>query len=585
MADPLLPDPLHIDFRVVADTLRGGRANDAWMRSWLPSTWSSPERFAEAAYAALGTRRGAVFKSRPGAAHDLYHECVSAHLGKRRHALIGRDGLAWDRVSYEALHSRCNALTTAWIELGAAAGAVVAIVLPPGIDQAVAVLTAFRLGMVVSIIPPHGPTFVTDALKRIAPDFTATSGRHGVLPVALAAVQLPVSAGARVTGTAGSFTYPQDEIAAKLLTPFGTTEEGIVEVSAATLLDGAVRDATLVYCLDASDVLAAPSFEPLQHDLALLLTTQVAGCTLAYIGEADLTAEPAILAQHKVSVLGLHRRVRDLIASSKAGLPASVRAWFRSLTDVVDPDRWDTFARTVPDRKQPGFSVVSSSTSGGVALFSAPSIDTPSLKVWPAPGLSWQLSAPAAGDLPAIGESGVFTILRGEEGDTAAIQAVVGRWGDAYAYAGSLDIGPDSHPYPAALVEQVAMRLDEVRYAAAFDVPGQWVNDARIVLLLFVEPPASTSTSKSSTPSAKGAGIGVELHKIKSEIIKEIGPRFMPDRIEVIPLRPRVLEGKVDRAWCRSQYLTGTLRRKARVEAFRLIGRLGFMFAPQKPLG
>ncbi|MFO0660571.1 MAG: AMP-binding protein [Polyangiaceae bacterium] len=572
MADPSLPDPLHIDFRVVAETLRGGRANDAWMRTWLPATWSSPAKFYEGLYASFGARRGAVFKSRPGSAHDLYHECVSAHLGKRRTALIGREGVGFDRVSYETLHARCNALSAAWLDLGVEPERVVAIVLPTGIDQAVALLTAFRMGLVVSVIPPWGPSFVRDALTKIQPELTVSSGRHGALPAGLQATQLPVSAGSRVTGTAGSFTYAAGKVAAKLLAPFGTTEDGTTEVEASVLLDGAVRDAALVYALEPSDVVSAPSFEPMQHDLCLLLSTLVAGATFASLTEADLASEPGILGAHKVSVLGLTRKSRDVLMSTKGGLGASVRSWFRSLTDVIEPDRWDAFFRAVPDRKQPGFGVVTSSTSGGVSLFSAPSFEAPSLKVWPAPGRVWQLSNPAAGDLPAIGESGVFTLMNGDEGEVSAVQAVIGRWGDAYAYAGSLDIGPDAHPYPFSLLEEVVTRVGDVKYASAFDVPGRWVNDARGGVWLFVEPPV-------------GDEPGVDLGQIKTEITRELGVRFLPERIETVPLRPRIVKGEVDRAWCRSQYLTGVMRRKARSEAFRLIGRLGFVFASPKTLG
>ena len=151
---------------------------------------------------------------------------------------------------------------------------------------------------------------------------------------------------------------------------------------------------------------------------------------------------------------------------------------------------------------------------------------------------------------------------------------------------------PDSHPYPCAEIEDVVTQLDDVRHAAAFAIPGQWVNDARIVLLLFVESPSlSTQGHKSGKANARRTSAArkpspaatIELHHVKTIITREMGAKFLPDRIEVIPLRPRFLkDGTIDRAWCRSQYLTGTLRRKARDEMFRLIGRLGYMFAPAK---
>lgn len=563
-------DPRKLDLRAITETLRGGRSNDGWVASWLPLTHGDPERFGEVMYAHAGARRDGAFKSRPRDGHDLYHDCVTAQQGRRRVALVGREGEGWASVSYEALHARCNALASAWVEQGAEAGQSVAVVAPPGIDLAVALLTAFRLGMVPTVIPPQGPTRVRGALARCEADRAASAGRHRGLLGAAQEGALPVAAGAKGTGPTGSFTYPANKPAAALLTPFGLSETGVVEVSARTLLDGAVRDGCFVYGLGPGDVLAAPGFDPVQHEPAMLLACLAAGATRAFVGEAELTSEPELLGQLGVTVLGLHRRVRDLWMGQRLRLPPAVRAWFRSLTDAVDGDRWDEFWRTTPDRKQVNFSVVNAAASGGVGLFSPPTTAAPGIRVWPAPGLSHRLGELGAGEVAALNDAGVFTVLRGEEADEGMVQAVVGRWGEGWAYGGSLGGGPDSHPYPSDEAEEVVTRLPEVRHAAAFSVPGRWLNEARVVLLAFVEG------------RRPGERPPITLPEIEKIIAREMGASFVPDRIEVIPLRPRLLEGVVDRAWCRSQYLTGSLHRKARSEAFLLLGRLGYVFAPPR---
>jgi hypothetical protein len=566
MADQAPVNPQLLDLRAITETLRGGKATEGWVASWLPVSHGDPEAFTEVMYAYAGARRGSIFKSRPRDGYDLYHDAVTALLGRRRTALLGREGEGWTSVSFESLHARCNALAAAWLDEDAAPGQSVAVVASPGIDQAVGLLTAFRLGMLPTLIPPLGPAFVRDALARCEAERVATAGRHRML-VGAQKEALPITAGARGTGPTGSFTYPAGKPAARLLTPFGTAENGVVEVTARTLLDGAVRDALFAYTLDAQDTLAAPGFDPVQHEPALLLAPLVVGATRAYLDERDLASEPELLGQLGVTTLGLHRSVRDRWTSEQRRLPPAVRLWFRSLTDVVDGDRWDAFWKAIPTPKQPGCSVVSGAAAGGVGLFSAPSTAAPSTRVWPAPGISWTLGELGASQVGALNDTGVFLIRRGEEADPAFLQAVIGRWGEGFVYGGSLDVGPDAHPYPCALAEQAVGGLPAVKHAAAFPAPGRWLNESRVVLLVFVEG------------RRPGEQPPVTLPEIEKLLRRELGPRLLPDRIEVLPLRPRLLDGVVDRAWCRSQYLTGSLHRKARSEVFLLLGRLGYIFA------
>lgn len=519
-------------------------------------------------YAHLGARRGAAFKSRPGAGHDLYHEYVVAHLGKQRTAIVYREGQSWERASYETLHARSNALAASWQEAGVAAGDIIAIVAPAGVEQAAALLTAFRLGLVAAPIAPVGRALVRDAVARIAPDHIAATVSSRAL-LSPNVESLLTSAGVRLAGAAASYSYAADAPVARLLAPFGTNDEGVVDVSAQVLLDGSSRDAALVYALDPADAIAAPGFDPARHEPSLLLTALAAGATYVALDERALRSEPSLLASLRVTTLGVSPRIRDALLELGAALPAAVRAWFRSLSDVIDAAKWDAFTQRVLTRKQPGFGVLSASAAGGVGLFSAPSPGPATLRAWPAPGLTWQLGELAAGNVPALNDAGVFTILQGEEGDPAFPQAIVGRFGEGFAYAGSLDIGPSATRYPHALVERLVETLDDVQHAVTFTTPGRHLNEVQVVLLVFVEG------------GVRGAPV-VELSAIEAALTRELGAALVPSRIDVLPLRPRLRDGVVDHAWCRSQYLTGALHRKARSELFVRLARLGYIFAQKR---
>lgn len=560
---------LPIDVGAAADALRAGAASDAWLGSWLPASCADPEPFGRATLAMLGERRGAAFKSRPSEGCDLYHDLVAAHLGKRRRALVGREGGARASLSYEALHARSNALGAAWVEAGVKAGESIALVLEPGLEFAVAFLTALRLGLVPSFVPPFGPGFVRKTLARVGADRVATSGRRGV-PLEVTKGALPVSAGSRVDEPFGSFFYAAGEPAARLITPFGPEAPIAVDVPAEVLLAGAARDAAFVYGLGPHDLLAAPGLDPLQHGPALLLAALVAGASYAELSERELEAEPELVARLGVTVLGLGRRTRDTLAA-RGGPPEGVRAWFRSLSETIDAEAWDAFYRALPEARQLNFGVFCNAASGGACLFSPPSRDVPSLWVWPAPGLAFRLEAPAAEGLEALDDAGTFCVLRGAEIDASFARAVIGRVGGGYAYAGSLDLGPNAQRHPAADVEDAARRVPGVRYAASFEAAGRRLNEAKVVLLAFVE-------DGGATPPPDPA-------RVAAAVVADLGERFAPDRVEVFALRPRLNKGELDRAWCRGQYLSGALSRKARSRPFVLLARLGYLLAGVEPAG
>ena len=60
MTDPTPVDPQLLDLRAITETLRGGRATDGWIASWLPISQGDPAGFHEVMFAYAGARRGMV---------------------------------------------------------------------------------------------------------------------------------------------------------------------------------------------------------------------------------------------------------------------------------------------------------------------------------------------------------------------------------------------------------------------------------------------------------------------------------------------------------------------------------------------
>jgi len=563
--DPAADGPLRLDLATIRSAIRAGKATPAWLASWLPSTYERPERFRELLYGFAGV------KTTPTGPVDFYSDCVLAHAGGPKIAVLAREGRERVHLSYASLHARCSALAETWTEAGVEPGDVVAIVLGPGLGLAVAIVTALKLGLVLSILPPHGPSWVRTRLALLAPDHVAAD-QHGAKIAGLAETAvLPLSAKKLVVPGAVHHRYARAEVAARLFSPLIDAGATPFDVPAGVLHGAIVRDAMIAYALDGADVVAAPGFGAMQHEPGLLLTTLLAGAAWASVDDAELDASPRLFEELGVTVLGIAPQLRDriLAAPARLALP-SKRAWFRSLSDTLDEARWDELAQLLTAQKLLGFHVHASSAAGGVQLFSAPAAGVTMLRVWPAAGETWQLSEISGGAVRALGASGVYTVLRDEEPDPAMLRVVLAEAGDGYLFVGPVEPMPRGLSYPSDEVAHVVERHESVRAAAAILAPGRWLNDARTVLLVFVDDPA---------PDAQPP-----VHELRELIEQELGAGLAPERIEVFPLRPRYIDGVVDRGWCRSEYLGGGLNRRARSELFVALSRLGWIFGAPREL-
>ncbi|MFT3765631.1 MAG: hypothetical protein QM820_08965 [Minicystis sp.] len=308
----------------------------------------------------------------------------------------------------------------------------------------------------------------------------------------------------------------------------------------------------------------------------LLLATLAAGACYAAIGAADLDADPRLAERARVSILGVDRRLRERILARGADwLGAAGRAWFKSLNDVIDVERWDALGRVLADKKLPGFNVFVNAATGGIELFSPRAAPPACLRAWPVPGRSFVLSELAGGALPALNEMGAYTVMDGDApAELPLPRLVLCRQGDGYLFAGALDLGPEAQAYPRAEIARVAEQIAAVRHASVVIGPGRWMNDARTVLVVF--------TDDARGPDGRIA-LPVGVPEIRARIRREMGERFIPERIAIYPLRPRLVDGVVDDGWCRAQFLSGALDDKARSEMFILLSRIGYILAGGTP--
>jgi hypothetical protein len=553
--------PFELDLASIAAQLRAGRTTPAFMEHWLRRTWSDRDGYMRALYRAAARKYPAIM-GRPELGLDLYADCVTAQLGHNRTALVTyKDGQVIE-TSYEWLHLRCSALTSVWQSAGVSAGAALVIVAPIGLDYAVALLTALRLGLTVTLLSPLGPAYVRNRIAALAPDYVATSERWQHLLAPNAEPPLPMHARGGDSTVASSHTYTADAVPLRLLSPFGGAELIPRELSAAELHASLLRDSLLIFALEPGDRFAAPGFDPLQWQPLAFLSALLSGATWVELDPKDLALQPRLLKQIGVTLLGVDTQLRDLVLTLGPELCHGVRSWFRSLNDTFDYVAWDQLQKLLAERKQSGFSVLSNAASGGAHLFSPRSEDQAVTRVWPAPGREFVIAGVGADVLPSLNETGVYVPLQDAQADTSLLRMVVAKLEAGWTLGGAIDLGPQGRSLPTAEMAASARRHPRVAAASVVVVPGRWPNAAHVILLAF--------TSEANTQ-------GIATSDIKQLVSHDLGSIHQPDHIELFALYPRSNE-----RWCSSQYLSGTLGKKSRIPLFLTLSRLSWIFDPAR---
>jgi hypothetical protein len=567
------PRQSSFDIEAIQQSLAAGDASS--VPGWLEESWQAPEALFRALHAHVESNSPVSLKSRPGECQDFYHDLVVRHLGQKRQALVSHaSGAGWRRLSYDELHARSTALAAAWEALGVQAGQSVALVLPVSEEYALALVTALRLGLVLSVLPPRGATFVRHRLDALAPEHVVSHTRYVSQLGAHAQRMLPLSAPA-VSATEPalrSHTLTAADPVARLFSPLSATPEQPVEVLAGTLYQGLLRDAVLVLGLRPGDRLTLPGFEATQHQPSALLVTLLAGACFVEADERAL-ADAETLEQLNPTVVGVTPALRDLILAGQVR-PDLWRLWLRNPAEPYDWDRWEQLTvRLAVSRRVRGMNWVANAAFGGTLLFSIPQVKPAHFAVLPAPGQPWQLADMIGGGQPSHADSGLFAAT-GEGVDEATFgQFLVSRTRTGFFFAGSARLGAHGQTYPSGEVAEVAETHPEVTGASVVIAPGaQQLNRTTVTLVVFIDP--------SREPHEV---VGVLRPELERLLDLEMGARYRPDTLCFYPLAPRRTEqGVVDPDWCRWQFLSGTLDRKGKDALFRMLGHLRRLLAPAR---
>jgi hypothetical protein len=534
---------------------------------WLERSWRDPAPFWAALFAHHAARFAAPPKSRPFEHYDFYHDIVLQNLALDRAAFVWHDVYrGWQELTFSDLDFRCSRRAAHWTASKVEEGQKLCLLLPVGPDLLISLLTALRLGLQISYLPPGGDRFVARRLAALKPDHIAADPAYRLDLGDFAAKLLPDEPAApRGEPHRTSASYLTGTPVGRFFSPFSKTPHLPQALAVDDLYLRALRDGIVALGLRRGDAVAAPDLDPLPHQPALLLAVLLGGGTYVHLTAREIAEDPRLLHARPLRTLGISRRLRDVLFRSGGNLSKACGHWFRTANESTDLARWHEFARALGLDAVPASSLHYDSAAGGALFFSTRRKGGVHLPVLPSAGVAWSLADLSGSGREAAGTHGFFAPAR-TGGKAAPGTAILARNENEWFFVGTMDPVRRGYTYPRDEVLACVAELSIGREASIVPVPsGGHENPFLFILVVFVG---------GASPSEIDERAAAWSAEIENAIARHLGEDWLPDRIDFYPLYARSREGRLDHDWIRSQYLTGALERKRRGEADRLLTAL-----------
>jgi hypothetical protein len=265
--------------------------------------------------------------------------------------------------------------------------------------------------------------------------------------------------------------------------------------------------------------------------------------------------------------------LRRLLVSGKAPPAGRVTRWFRNLAEDSAVKAWAGFDGLMKTSGALGMRWFANSAAGGSLLFSAWTSEPSSASVYRTPGLACELSEPNGTGMPALADVGMLSPpAKAPAGKgvhvlppSALGQLVIVDTEASDLWVTNLGSHRRGVVLPEAQIEQVLQ--DEFRGAVraavlvVLPLAGE-SSGQRVALVVYARPQSFLSPSD-----------------LRDVLLAELGAERVPDQIEVFELNPKPLDARkdasvVDRAACRTEYLSGMAWRKSRCGVFQQLAAL-----------
>ena len=524
--------------------------------AWVNLSWQQPEKFWRALHSYWKQQQAIQSKSSPLVCYDFYHDLLVKPNDQTTSAYIWFDGENWQTWSYAELRHAVDSLAATWEIAGVEPQDTLAILYPQGPQKITAILAGLRLGLILTLLPPQGDSFVQKRLENLNPKWLVMDQlyRHR-LAKNWQELSLTNTLSS-LSPTRQPYLYSANETVLQSFDPTSLTPDIPCLVDADTLYLGALRDGIFALGIKARQLCAAPDWHSMESEPALILAVLLKGATWVHIELADIEDKTIRLLEQPIDILGVSRSLRDVLRDNPLQGEKTWRYWFRHPAESADLTLWQDFIEQLELQDCYAGNLLWNTTIGGAVFFSARYLGLAHHEIVPAAGLLWQFGMIGNPELPCLDDSGRIALGKEIEGEIiwTATPHILALYLKAWHYLGNYPRGRAARTYPRD--EIMAVIRDCEPYLALIEVSVLAGDiDPRQVLLAF--------------------GDNVDSDALHKRIEFELGGEFLPDRIEILSSLPKFNEeGGVNQEWCQLHYLTGELYRREHNKIFQSLSAL-----------
>lgn len=527
------------------------------MEQWIEESYKKPQIF----WDSLWALHPSPPKSSLGKHYDFYSDCILRHPeGHIAFSLIEEGGFvtSW---SYKKLHRCVNYLIKKWMKHSLKPQSVVAIIMNPGIDYLVALLAALRLGLIISYLPLNSSLLsdktTQNLLEQIQPSFIITKNPLPHLPYpSLLVEELGESDD---TALLEPHTYAASQTLQLSLSLTRKDPFTLISLNAETTYLHALSDGLLTLNLQPETTWAAPLISPILSEPFRSLTALLSGATLIHISDDLLRQDPLILKDKKIHTLGLCKELLTLWSQHSGSPSKNLKCLYSSPFDRGFPF-WKTFNHVNELEKVSHIHAWTDNSSGGFSLISKPFSTEPYLK--PSFGFPWFLNdIMSPGNPSQTGFGRLFQLSSPKE-----TNAILSHINQDILLTTMVEPAKDSLTFPIHQIEQSVRALSFVQECVISPIPQPGLLSAiKMVFLIFVDPLKNdlADTIKQEWTQT-----------IHDHITRDLGSFFLPDHIEYFCLVPKKIGSQIDKNWCLTQYTSGLLAKKNRLQVYQLLSML-----------
>ena len=540
------------------------------LEGWMGKSYSDPETFWKSVIYNLQEQILPAPQSIFGKSYDFYHDCIVRHIKSNNiaYSILKENDYA-ENWTYEKLHHCVNFHVDKWSYHTPQQGQVIAIVAAPGIHFVISLLTALRFGLKICYLPTNSPFLgkgqIIKFLSVIKPHLIATEDiSFSIEGVPLLSVN--ENGVDEENHAPQSYAYPATSHLQFSLSLQHQEALAFVTLGAHTTYLHSLQDALLTLNLIQHSYWASPLSCPIRTEPCSTFMSLLCGVTRVHVPDEAIRKNPSILQNGRVNLIGITSSLQQLW-NQVSGVPTRyLKSFYKSPLDT-NHHSWKTFVQLNRMEKIPIFDLIMDNSSGGVPLFSRPTLETFNFFLKPTLGTSWSLNNLNDSGVKSLNGFGIFnTHLPSsernlEKGNFTAIQVE-----NNLMLTGFVKPCREGVTFPIIELEQVVNNLSFVEVCIIHPIQKTGAMFSNyFVLLVFVNPMKSEISNEDKDHWSA---------EISQNIVASLGSGFLPDHIEYFPLLPKTNAFGIDRAWCANQYDSGLLIQKKSISKYQILSVL-----------